>query len=306
MNGDPGRMIRAAGGVLWRTLDNGTVEVALVHRPEYDDWSLPKGKLRRSEHPLVSACREVTEETGIHAVAGLRLAIAHYDTAAGPKAVEYWAMQGPDAAFKPTAEVDRMAWLPLADARQQLSYQRDTDALDALEVLENSAVNAGSPVLLVRNGHAVSRACWKGSDRGRPLDAKGHNQAKDLRQVLPAFGPSRLWAVGHTRFVDTLAPLGSALGLPVETEAQLDEVEYANDPHRGLIRILELAGLGSTSVMCIPGAVLQHLLAALADEAGLALPGIPAKKGSVWALFFSTGQLAAADYYAGLSSPHNR
>jgi len=92
--GDGGRIIRAAGGVLWRLPPGGAVEVALVHRPRYDDWSLPKGKIRRGEQPLVTACREVAEETGIRAIAGKRLDIAHYDTTLGSKAVEFWAMHG--------------------------------------------------------------------------------------------------------------------------------------------------------------------------------------------------------------------
>lgn len=89
MHGDDRQMIRAAGGVLWRSPGSGTTEVALVHRPKYGDWSLPKGKIRRGEHPLVTACREVAEETGVHAAAGRRLDIEHYNTALGPKAVEY-------------------------------------------------------------------------------------------------------------------------------------------------------------------------------------------------------------------------
>ena len=300
MCGEAGRMIRAAGGVLWRARDSA-VEVALVHRPGYGDWSLPKGKLLPGEHPLVTACREVTEETGIRAVAGPRLAIEHYGTAAGPKAVEYWAMQGPDAVFAPTAEVDRLAWLPLPDARRRLSYQRDSDALDALEVLEGGAATAGSPVLLVRNGSAVPPGQWAGSDGDRPLDAQGYLQAKILRQVLPAFGPSRLLSAPAVRCADMMEPLSGDLGLPVRTEPALDEEVYATDPRRGLTRIQELAGADSATAVCAPGAVIEHLLATLADEAGLDLPDIQAKKGSVWALFFSHGQLAAADYYPDLT-----
>jgi 8-oxo-(d)GTP phosphatase len=100
MHGDGDRMIRAAGGVLWRSPASGTVDVALVHRPEYDDWSLPKGKLRRGEHPLVTACREVAEETGVQTIAGKRLEVEHYNTDLGPKAVEYWAMHGPRRPFQ--------------------------------------------------------------------------------------------------------------------------------------------------------------------------------------------------------------
>ena len=78
-----GRLVRTAGGVLGSHRGNGAVEVALVHRPEYGEWSLPKGKLRHGQHPLVTACREVAEETGVHAVGGRRLDVGHYDSCAG-------------------------------------------------------------------------------------------------------------------------------------------------------------------------------------------------------------------------------
>jgi 8-oxo-dGTP diphosphatase len=300
--GGDGRMIRAAGGVLWRPAGGGTVEVALVHRPEYDDWSLPKGKLRRGEHPLVTACREVAEETGVHAPAGKRLDIEHYDTAAGPKAVEYWAMRGPDAPFTATAEVDRLAWLPPADARRRLDYQGDGYAVDALEVLADSDI-AGAAVVLVRNGRTVPARRWAGGEGDRPLSYTGQQQAEAVRRALPAFGPSRLLSACGTRFAETLRPLGAELRLTVENEPALGEDQYAAHPGRGLTRIRELAGAGGTTVVCASGFVIRHLLATLAEDVGLALSECPARKGSAWALFFAVGELAAADYYPALTSP---
>jgi 8-oxo-(d)GTP phosphatase len=305
VHGDDRQMIRAAGGVLWRSPGGGPVEVALVHRPKYDDWSLPKGKLRRGEHPLVTACREVVEETGVHAVAGRRLDIEHYDTAVVPKAVEYWAMQGPDAPFTPTAEVDRMAWLPLADARRRLDYQGDAYATDTLEMLAGSAV-ADSAVLLVRNGRAVPVRRWTGSEGDRPLDARGQEQAEALRRTIPAFGPSRLLSACGTRFTETMRPLGAQLGLAVEDEQALSEDECAAHPGRGMTLVLELAAVGGTAALCASGTVIRHLLGTLADDAGLALGECSAKKGSVWALFFSGAHLGTADYYPALTSPRRR
>jgi len=301
MHGDGDRMIRAAGGVLWRSSAGGAVEVALVHRPEYGDWSLPKGKLRRGEHPLVTACREVAEETGVRAVAGKRLEVEHYNTARGPKAVEYWAMHGPDAPFRPTREVDDLARVPLADARR-LDYQGDAYAIDALRALADG-VRGGSAVLLVRNARAVPAGRWHGAGGHRPLDVKGREQAESLRRTLPAFGPSRLVSASGARFADTMRPLGAELGLAVETEPVFGEEEYAARPRHGLTRILELADAGDATAVCTPGAVIRHLLATLAEDAGLDVREYPAVKGSVWALFFSGGRLAAADYYPALTSP---
>ena len=300
MPGDGGRIIRAAGGVLWRLPPGGAVEVALVHRPRYDDWSLPKGKIRRGEQPLVTACREVAEETGIRAIAGKRLDIAHYDTTLGSKAVEFWAMHGPDSPFTPTAEVDRLAWLPLPDARWRLRHRRDAYMIEMLQTLAHATLTA-STVLLVRNARAVPAG--RGAEAGRPLDAGGRGQAEALRRALPAFGPTRLLSSNGRRFADTLRPLGAELGLPVETEQAFGEHEYAVFPSRGVARILGLADAGGASAVCAPGAVIRHLLVTFAEDAGLDVRDYPAVKGSVWALFFAGGRLAAADYYPDLASP---
>jgi 8-oxo-dGTP diphosphatase len=302
MPGEGGHMIRAAGGVLWRSSASGAAEVALVHRPRYDDWSLPKGKLRPGEHPLVTACREVAEETRIQATAGKRLDVEHYDTALGPKAVEFWAMRGPDSPFTPTAEVDRLAWMSLPDARWRLRYRRDAYMIGALQALADSVL-ASSVVLLVRNGRAAPAGRREGGGNDRPLDAQGRGQAEALRLTLPAFGPSRLLSAGGTRFTRTLQPLSAELGLTVETEPVFDEEEYATRPSRGTARILELADAGGASAVCAPGAVIRHLLVTLAEDAGLDVRDYPAVKGSAWALFFSTGRLAAADYYPDFASP---
>jgi len=302
MHGEAERMIRAAGGVVWRAGAAGAIEVALVHRPRYGDWSLPKGKLRPGEHPLVAACREVAEETGIRAVAGRRLDIGHYGTVRGPKAVEYWAMQGPDAPFTPSREVDRVVWFPLAQARNRLDHQGDTYAIDAMEPLEARATRIGA-VLLVRNGHALSPRNWAGSDRDRPLSARGQEQAHALRQTLPAFMPARLLAAPQVRSLDTIRPLGADLGLPVEAEAALAEETYAACPHDSLARMKDLPNAGPMTAVCASGAVIRHLIAALAADSGLWLEEARARKGSVWALFFSGRRLAAADYYPAMTGP---
>ncbi|QNP71851.1 NUDIX hydrolase [Streptomyces roseirectus] len=129
--------IQAAGCVLWRTSPiDGTpgdaLEVCLVHRPKYDDWSHPKGKLKRDEHPLDGALREVEEETGYTATPGARLHTLEYEVHGRPKRVHYWAARATAGAFVPNDEVDRILWLPPAAARTRLTQPRDRDLVDAL------------------------------------------------------------------------------------------------------------------------------------------------------------------------------
>ena len=169
----------------------------------------------------------MAEETRIRGIAGKRLDIAHYDTALGAKAVEFWALRGPDSPFTPTAEVDRLAWLPLPDARWRLRYRRDAYMIEMLQTLAYAPLTA-STVLLVRNARAVPPG--RGEEAGGPLDADGRDQAEALRRALPAFGPCRLLSSHGRRFAETIGPLGAGLGLPVETEPVFGEQEYALFP----------------------------------------------------------------------------
>ncbi|WP_405881344.1 NUDIX hydrolase [Streptomyces sp. NBC_01136] len=132
MTDDTFRPVRAAGCVLWRRSPiDGELEICLVHRPKYDDWSHPKGKLKRGEDPLAGALREVAEETGYAAVLGSELPTLRYPVAGRPKEVRYWAAEATDGQFRPNDEVDRILWLPPTAARHRLTHPRDSDLVDA-------------------------------------------------------------------------------------------------------------------------------------------------------------------------------
>ncbi|MCF3130528.1 MULTISPECIES: NUDIX hydrolase [Streptomyces] len=125
--------VQAAGCVLWRRSPvDGGLEVCLVHRPKYDDWSHPKGKLKRGEDPLAGAVREVAEETGYSAVVGAALPTAHYLANGRPKQVRYWAAEAVSGRFTPNDEVDRILWLSPTAARARLTQPRDRELVDAL------------------------------------------------------------------------------------------------------------------------------------------------------------------------------
>ncbi|MFF7181777.1 NUDIX domain-containing protein [Streptomyces sp. NPDC008121] len=126
-------MIRAAGGVLWRPDASGRgVEIALVHRPKYDDWSHPKGKLKPGETIRECALREIMEETGQACELGRRLPTLRYVANGRPKEVVYWSARALGGTFTPSREVDRLLWLAPPSARARLTQPRDRDLLDAL------------------------------------------------------------------------------------------------------------------------------------------------------------------------------
>ncbi|MEA2646719.1 MAG: 8-oxo-dGTP diphosphatase [Chloroflexota bacterium] len=123
-------VVRAAGGVVYRTTDEGVVEVVVIHRPEYDDWSLPKGKTKSGERLEATALREVEEETGLICLVARSLGTLDYiDRRGREKVVWYWLMRAVGGEFKPTEEVDRMRWLPFEAALKKLSYKHDRDLL---------------------------------------------------------------------------------------------------------------------------------------------------------------------------------
>jgi 8-oxo-(d)GTP phosphatase len=306
----PGGLIRAAGGVLWRPAGTGA-RLALVHRPRYDDWSLPKGKLDPGETFLEAAVREVHEETGQHGHPGRRLPEIHYRALAGPKVVRYWVMRltgegaaGIDRAdseqadFVPGDEVDGLDWVSPETAEERLTYPHDVDV-----VRDFARVRADSLVLLVRHASAGDRYAWVGPDEERPLDGTGQAQTATLTRVLALFGPTRVLTADRVRCVQTVEPLAARLGLPLLVEPAFSEESYAEDSARALRRIRELAGAGAVSVVCAQGGGIPDLVATLGSEDGVEVPRPRSRKGSVWALSFRDGALLAADYYRDFDPP---
>ncbi len=133
-------MIEAAGGVVWRRGAKGPLEVLLVHRPRYDDWSLPKGKLDRRETHRQAALREVEEETGLRCRLHEELPEVRYvDRKGRPKRVRYWSMEPISGSFEPNDEVDEVRWLPLDDADRSLSHSHDTAVLAGMRQVQPTA-----------------------------------------------------------------------------------------------------------------------------------------------------------------------
>jgi 8-oxo-dGTP diphosphatase len=288
--------VLAAGAVLWRAGTHG-LEIALVHRPKYDDWSFPKGKLDAGETMPFAAVREIGEETGQESRLGPLLGDVRYSVAEGGKLVRYWAAEARGGAFTPGEETDELRWLDPARAAELLSYPHDRHILHRF-------AEVGPPfsvIALVRHAKAGSRSQWDGDDALRPLSGSGREQAWQLDRLLGLFGPDRVISAPPVRCRDTVAPLAERLALPIAEEPLLGETGYRDDPATGLAGFRALAGVPGVTVVCSQGGVIPHIVGTLAGGAGL--PGVDpddvrAKKGSTWLLTFGPGAtLRTADYY---------
>jgi 8-oxo-dGTP pyrophosphatase MutT (NUDIX family)/phosphohistidine phosphatase SixA len=291
--------IQAAGGVVWRVANgsNGArVEVAVIHRPRYDDWSLPKGKLAPGESHLEGAIREVHEETGYRVQPGRSLGEVRYLKKSGggarEKVVHYWAMRALGGAFSPSREVDDMQWLSIDDARETVTRGPDREVL---ERFAQRPALTGS-VLLVRHASAGSRAKWNGDDRLRPLDDAGEEQAEELVRLLSRFEVEEILAADYVRCVETVRPLSESIGVPAKENALLSEEGFPGHEQEAVELVRNLGRPGRAAVACSQGGVIDELVERLAAADGLDV-GAPfnLKKGGVWALSFDDHRLVGAE-----------
>jgi 8-oxo-dGTP diphosphatase len=289
------RVIPAAGAVLWRDADaDGVAEpvVALVHRPRYDDWSLPKGKVDSGETEPVTAVREVLEETGYASELGRRLAAVSYPIEIGLKHVRYWAARTLGGEFSPNSEVDDLVWLSTRDAMKRLQYPHDRKVLRRFV---KHPADTGT-VLVVRHGTAGSKARYKGDDHERPLDKHGRAQAESLVGQLLAFGATEVHAAPRVRCQQTVGPLADELGVLIEDEPTLTEEAYSDSRGAARRRIVEIARADGTPVICTQGKVIPDLISWWCDRDGVRPDKSRNRKGSTWVLSLAGDRLIAADH----------
>jgi 8-oxo-dGTP diphosphatase len=285
------RQVEAAGGVVVRRGDSGGIEAVLVHRPAYDDWTLPKGKLEPEESRLDAAVRELCEETGLRCLVGPELGTTRYaDSRGRDKTVWYWAAAPVGGELAPTKEVDEARWVAVDEAAGMLSYRRDLDVLErAAEVVAGAKRRI---VCVVRHWQAGDSSKWEAPDELRPLTEHGFEQARALVTPLSAHGPAVLVSSPYVRCVQTLEPLGEALGLPVQHDRALADDARAED---ALHLLHALAVLGPV-VACTHGELETELIESL-DRSGVPLTKpLEYEKGSTWELVVEDGRITSGRY----------
>ena len=259
-------VILAAGAIVWRKDKDESIEVAVIHRPKYDDWSFPKGKCEIGEELIACAHREVLEETNIATEFGPFLGTVDYATTLGPKQVFFWSAKSIDEKiFTPNTEVDQLKWVGVKKVKQLLSMESDKEILAKFLQLNLDT----KPLVLLRHAKAVSRDEWQGDDDDRPLDDLGENQARRLLAIYQVFNLSQIHTSDAVRCYSTVKPMAKGLGIKMEVTGKLSESGYRKDKERAFDYAKELLKEDSNSLICSHNPILPKMLNKLSKKSDI-------------------------------------
>ncbi len=289
----------AAGAVLWRgnVSDPESIEVAVIHRPHYGDWSLAKGKVDPGESIPTTAAREILEETGYDICLGKLIGKVTYPVLDRMKVVYYWTAKVLGGEFVPNSEVDEIRWLSVEEACELLSYQVDTEVL--AKAAKRFATPTTTRVLYVRHARAHRRQTWAGDDNKRPLDKRGRRQAEMLVPMLLPYKPTAIYSAVPDRCQTTALPLADELGMDVSVNKLFGDNAWLADPEAAKKRFMDVVAGGGVPVIIGQGTIIPEMIEWLTENGTLPIEEeIKSKKGSVWVLSFNNGKLTGADYLA--------
>ena len=267
--GDLGEAVAvyAAGALPWR-IRSGELEVLLIHRPRYDDWSWPKGKIDAGETMPECAAREVWEEIGLEGPLGIPLPTTRYRVAAGLKIVHYWALKvGQADVVRPDGtEVDSTHWCGVEEAATLLTNQTDGLPLRWLAEAHRRDELDTRPLILLRHAKAKPRGSWTKAEGDRTLAASGVRQAAAVGRLLQVWNPERVVTSPWRRCVDTVRPYIAASNgrVKVKLEEKLTEASHRRKPDRAAAAVDRLFDKAKSAVICTHRPVLPTVLAAFA------------------------------------------
>lgn len=259
--------VLAAGCLCWRRAGEG-LEVLLVHRPRYDDWSFPKGKQDDGETLPETACREVREEVGLLPRLGVPLPAIRYPVGDSVKDVLYWAAEfGPGARPAPDGkEVDEVRWVDPDAARGMLGNRSDTAPLDRLVALHGAGDLATRPAIVVRHAKAKPRSSWSRAEGDRPLAATGKRQALAVTRLLQAWSPERVLTSPWLRCLSTVVPYARKAGVKVRERPQLTEAAHRRHPRKAAAVVQTVLDKDAPVALCTHRPVLPTALSVLARQ----------------------------------------
>jgi 8-oxo-dGTP diphosphatase len=249
--------ILAAGAVLWRKSEKKKIEVLIIHRPKYDDWTFPKGKAEIGEPLIACAYREVLEETNIETAFGPYLGEVEYLTNDGKKKVSFWSAKVvKEKEFKPNTEVDQLKWVEVTKVKEMLTLDTDRKILEQFLQIEPDT----KPLVLLRHAKAVTRDEWQGEDDDRPLDSYGQNQAKRLLAMYQVFNLEQIHSSDAVRCYDTVVAIAKGLNIKLEVTGKLSESTFKKDKEKAFDYAKDLMKLNESVLLCSHNPILPKML----------------------------------------------
>ena len=266
------KAVYAAGCVVWREIE-GKIHVLVVHRTQYGDVTIPKGKVDPGESLAQTAVREIHEETGLKVKLGVPLGISRYQLDNGrEKIVHYWAAKATEKAirrstFKPNGEIAGLEWVTIKKARKYLSYAVDVEILDHFAALVDQDITDTFTITVVRHGKAETPGTWR-IDSERPLAPRGVEQAKALVATVAAYGPKKIVSSTAIRCVSTVTPLAQSLGKLVLQTSLISQDAYEGG-EAGVRKVVgKRVRAAKSSVLCSHGPVIPEILREIALATG--------------------------------------
>ena len=295
--------VQAAGAVLWRRNSHKEIEVLLVHRPRYDDWSLPKGKLESHEELITCAYREAMEETGFDLVFGPFISEIEYFVEEGLKRVSYWAARvtNPDRPFTSNSEVDEITWLTIEEAIQKVSRESDREVIEAFIKIPYDS----SPLIFLRHAKALAREQWNGDDEDRPLDILGQKQAKRMLSLYQVFGLKEIHTSDALRCHDTVYEMARALDIDLRVTTEVSEYTWKKPKgkERAKEYVKELIKINEPIILCSHNPVLPRMLEKLTKKIDFDRPENKLKPGESWILHHDKKKVLQIDHLAAPLAP---
>jgi 8-oxo-dGTP diphosphatase len=287
-------VIMAAGAVVWRRNRGEKVEVAVIHRPKYQDWTLPKGKCEGTETLMACAYREIVEETGLRTRLGPYLGDTFYEVEGVPKVVRYWSAQvidGDDDSFD-RHEVDEVRWLIPKKALKQLTIKDDCKILKRFMKLRRNTY----PLILLRHAQAVDRKEWTGDEGDRPLTAQGVRQVQALTETMHVFGLESIHSSDALRCLDTVRPIAEKLGLEFQIVEKLSEHQYHRNKKSAAKYIKALFAQDEPILICGHNPALSKIVKKWARRLDLYKEDFALGKGDAFILHRSKGRIYEIDH----------